>query len=1226
MQATSAADAGPPRASRRYHVLFWPHVVSTPTSDLSGTGDGNRDEPVELSARLKLKLGQVYLHLTHRPREANLPEHPASAPATQDGGARAKHSSFAPSQRSSKQSRWLLLSLPPSRSSLHRHHSPVTSVDKKHEHAGAPSTSSASCAHPHLKQHYTIALTEISPLAAQLPLSAELRSSLHLNRVDRDAATYSSHSTPRAPFMSLASWDLSGAPSALSSNFCCPPGCDLSVTSARPRDSNLSARRASSRRAKSTTATYGQYLDVAEPLRSSTRTLPSPLLTASSKGTGCWQSSSCPGEGDATRGHHSPCTCTSHAPRGKGSRLLTPLVDKAPASQTLPITHLSSSSFGSLTPPQTHAASLRLFTASVILEYEELLGVTFFGVPETAGVANCSSSDDEGHGLLDKASRRFGHRQLHGTLLSSIVPPKQNARRPQSARAPSPHSEVISDDDRGAVTPLHPPHGHLPTPWKCNHATRSPVFAPTAHVCPRKVPELPFKLNQAQTCCLRFLTETDMREFLSCYIEMQTYVKQMQEKSAAAKRWAEAGGRDSGGRQLATSRLTECDKENSVSSEYEVYLRDSTTNSPGSPSTTTYNEHSRHSKALGPRGSSLSTNIVLDDLLRDSQPAASEGIDGGQHDNSKRYTEFSALSTPVQTTVRSHGWQDYLRRKVDPRYGISYATVPLFLWHSFLRLAPSVLYTCQRGFLIVERLPTPSSPDRSEYGSRNSRCAELKASKEASKQRLNDLVCRPLSPIGAALEVAPSTMQPRQRQASPSPEGVSERCPTPLVPVAALKSLPSASTTRSSCDDVKLVLPSVASAPCERTDEHITTFKDVFLCLSESHLLFMNSFGHAWFHFSFDEIVLITHSAAMDSFPTHPFLRFRLKPSECFDTPTFVLMFILLPDVPHHVQLASASASLRPPEAEPVAQRGSARSTSSPSVSAQRATAWASGQAPGESVAVAGHCVSLVEAEEKERLLCRHKALLDIFETVCPRPVERCTFTELMCGENSKAHRARLRQLLLRASTGVPGFPLADNSSDVYAGASSWMAQQHSTTPILCVKLTAGDISVADSDARRSEGAHPPANQPPLASSRSSSARQARDSRRRLSPPHRAPDGSRTSAFAGPTLRWGRDDPGIVLKDAGHDMDFSFERATRTMPLLACKETVSQGYSASSQAFQPHGLYPTRCGSGSAKAKKKNEDGGAKGSSLGGAEDMYIPMAPKKRRSSIVRCVSMKEL
>ncbi|CBZ29298.1 hypothetical protein, unknown function [Leishmania mexicana MHOM/GT/2001/U1103] len=1224
MEATSAADARPPRAPHSYPVLFWLHVMSTPTSDLSGTGDDNRSEPVELGARLKLKRDQVYLHLTYQPREATLPEHPASAPATRAGDASAKHSSFASSQRSSKQSRCLPFALPPSRSALHQNHRSVTPL-KKHEHAEAPATSLASCAHRHLKQHYTVALAEISPLAAQLPLSAELRSSLHLNRVDQDAAAYSSHSTPHAPFMSLASGDLSRAPSALSSNSCYPLSSDLAATSARPQDSNLSARQVSRGRARSTTATYGQYLDVAEPLRSNTGTSPPPLLTASSKGKGCWQSSSCSGDGDATGAQQSPSKCTSHVPRGRVSRLLTPLIDKAPAPQALPITHLSSASFGSSTPPQTRAASVRLSTVNGILEYEELLGVTFFGVAETAGVGNCSSSDDEGHGLVDKA-RRVGRRKLSDTLLNSIVPPKKNVRRMQSARALSPHSEVLSHNHRGAATPLHPPHGHTPTPWKSNHATRSPVLAPTAHVCPPNVLELPFQLHHAQTFCLRFQNEADMREFLSCYIEMQTYVKQMHEKSAAAKRLAEAGGRDSGDGQLATSQLAEDDKEHSVSSQYEVYLRESTTNSLDSPSTATYNEHSHHSKALGPRGSPPCTKIISDDLLRHGQPAVSEEIDGGHHDNSKPYTEFSALSTPVRTTVRSCGWQDYLRHKVDPRYGISYATVPLFLWHAFLRLASSVLYTCQRGFLIVERLPTPSSPNHGEYGSRNAFCAGLDASTEASKQRQNHLVGRPLSPIGAAQEVAPSTMQPRQRQDLPSPEGVAQRHPAPLVPVAAQKLLPSASTIRPSCDDVKLVLPSVASAPCQRTDAHVTTLKDVFLCLSESHLMFMNSFGHVWYHFSFDEIVLITHSAATDSFPTHPFLRFRLKPSECLDTPTFVLTFTLLPDVPRHLRRARASASQPEPEAEPATQRGSARSTSSASVRVYRAAPWGSALAPGESVAVTDNCVSLVEAEEKERLLCRHKALLGIFEMVCPRPVERCTFTELMGGENSKAYRARLRQLLSRASTGVSGFPLVEKSSVVYAGASSRMGQQHSTTPILCVKLTAEDISIAESDRQRSEGAHPPPNQPPLASSRSQSARQVPDSRWRRSPPHRAPDGSRTSAFAGPTLRWGRDDPGVVLRDGGHDMDFSFDRATRTMPLLACKETVSQGYGASSQACQPHGLYPIHCDSGSAKAKQKNEDGGTKGSSHVGAEDMYMPIAPKKRHSSIVRCVSMNKL
>ncbi|GET91247.1 hypothetical protein, unknown function [Leishmania tarentolae] len=1225
MQPTPTGYATPPPTPRRFSVLFWPHIATSSAWDLSDLDDSHRDEPIELSARLKLQQGQVYLHLTYRPCCVSFPEHSTLAPETQPARASGKHSIFAPLQRSAGHSRWVPVTLRPGRSSVQQNHSSRAPAENAHKQTTAPSTSSTGSPHRNPMQHYTIALTEILPLAAQFPLSAKLRSSLHLNIVDRDAATYSSHSTPCPPFVSLASSDLRGAPSALSSNFCRPSSCGPAATSSCRLENSLSSRRGSHGRARSLAATYGQYLDAAEPLHSNAQTPPSPLLNVSSRGIRLWPPSSCLGEGDVATRHHSPCSRTSDAPCGTGSRMLTPLAEKVTALQTLSTTHLRSSSVDSSGPPQLYATSAHLSAANSLLEYDELLGVAFFGVPQTARVGKGSSTDDEGHAPAGKTSRKFGHRKLSGTLMSSLMPLKKDLRQARSPRALSPHSEVRSDDLCGAATPLHLPHGFMPHLWKSNHASRPPVFASTGHARKRKVVELPFKLKEAQTFYLRFLNEADMHEFLNVYIEMQTCAKQAEDMSTSVKRRTKIGRRTSGDRRSGPPWLAEGGRENSVSRECKEYVKDDGQNSLGSSSPVASDEHYRDSKALGARGSLLCTELISDELLRDRQTAVWEELGGGHHDHDRRYTAFTALSTLDSSATHRRGWEDYVRHKADPRYGIRYATVPLFLWHSFLRFASSVLYTCQRGLLIVERLPTPSSPGNSEYGSRNLHCAGLDTCTEALKHSLNDCGRSPLSPIAAAQEVVPSTMQPRQREGFPNHEGVSEQRLASQVPVSAQKLPLPVSMTKSSGDDVKLVLSSVDSSQCQWVGEHISTFKDAFLCLSESHLLFLNSFGHVWFHFSFDEIVLITHSPATHAFQTHPFIRFRLKSCERFDTPTFALTFMLLPDVPHHMRLARGDASQRHPNPASATQPGSPPSTSSLSVSAYGRESWIGDHVPWESVAITDTGVSLVNDEEKERLLGRHKALLDIFETVCARPLERCTFTELVSGKKSKAYRARLRQLLSRASIVGSSAQREANSSGVHTDASLWMEQEYSATPILCIKLNAEDIYGAAGDTRRSERSHPHAPPVSLVPPRSSSTQRTREACHRLSPPHRAPCGFGEGIFARGTLRWGDDDPGIVVQDAGHDMDFSFERATRTMPLLARKEMVSQCKGGFEAHCQPHGLHPTHHGPDSKKAEKAKDEV-AEGDSRGSPEEMYAPMAPKKRCSNIVRCVPMKEL
>ncbi|KAG5471462.1 hypothetical protein LSCM1_01551 [Leishmania martiniquensis] len=1201
MPSTSEADSRPSRSPRWYPVLFQSQAVRTPTSHLRPPQVSHQGESIELSALLELDHGQVYLHLTCRSREATVMKDPVSTPLARTGATTTKQPHFASSHSPVTRRSF---SVPLTERLPHESIRDKTLCEKKHKHAEAVSTLLARAPPYHLKWCYTVALEEILPVAVQRPLSAELRSRLQLDLQDEDAFTYSSHSTPRAALASLAGVDFTGMPSTPSSGACPLPSRSPPIMSSRTRDSNLSARPASSRHAASTATTYGQYLDVAEPFRSNVRSPPSPRPLLSSKGMGGRQSSSSAIDADVTTACHSSSGHTSLVTRESGSRLLTPRMERKCAPRTLPETHLSRLSPDTSTPSQTHAMGVSLGTAPAVGAYEELLSVTFSGVVERAGMHSCSLSNEERDEGREESNKRLRYRKLPRRLHRFVLDEKKGLRRSHSARTVSTTIDAVTDAPKCSATPLQSPQGKQWPRQRSHHAAWSSVLASAAHASEHKAPDLPLALEQASTFCLRFVTEGDLRAFLSCYVSMRRWAAEAEEKevsAAASRRGHGTGNRSASGRRLK-------DGNNSVSSECEAYRRERAANSLDSPSTAAYNECPHDAESFGPRGSPLSRELA-DGLLSDFHLPLVEGSGNGR-EGDKHAAAKNALSTPVRAASRSRDWQDYVRHATDIRYRIAYATVPLFLWYSFLPLASSVLFTCQRGFLIVERLSPPCSPVYSPNGTLNASGAECDTAAEASPPQWRDIVCRLLAPIRTLLEVAPPAV-PQRTDAEDPP-------PIPQRSVASWESSATPATTRATSDGVALVLPSADSATCQPTEDDLTTFKDVFLCLSESHLLFLNSFGRLRFHFSFDEIAFITHSAATGSFPAHPFIRFRLKSSGYFGTPTFVLTFVLIPDVPRLGGIAHAAALPHAPESAPTTQNRPVQRRSPASEAPHAVSCVASRHSLGVSVAATHNYDGFLEDKEKQRLLRRHQALLDSFETVCPRPLDRCTFNELMGTKNGEARNARLRDMAACASAGAFGTHPAPTFSNVRASAFEWGAHHHKTDLLLCIRIDAGDIRIAGPEGQPSKGARLTAAPLSQAVTRISFARQS------TCPAQVVPSGSPTSAFSDATLRWSREDPGIVLRDAGHDMDFSFERAARPTPLLASKEAVSQHFSVPFRNDLRRSVSLTYVGSCSLDAKDKKASGVAKDSEDSGTDETYLPMAPTKRCSSIVRRAAMK--
>lgn len=275
-------------------------------------------------------------------------------------------------------------------------------------------------------------------------------------------------------------------------------------------------------------------------------------------------------------------------------------------------------------------------------------------------------------------------------------------------------------------------------------------------------------------------------------------------------------------------------------------------------------------------------------------------------------------------------WEGYVRRARDPRNDLTFATVPIFLWHSFLPLAGMACYRFDRGFLAVESshgsdseevlspLRTAQHPGKGSSVLGNGAPTGGKPPKY--KQQHNDwntvslIISSPplVSPAVAARSASSSAGNDPQQ---PSPEPHRHRhCAKPL------RSPRSHGPLHPSAKAEHLCLPH-RSVGAE--------FKDCFMCLTESHLLFYNSFGELKVHFSLNHIVAVVFSAATRGGhghgsgaaaaaveegaaaaagdeagahlpPSYPFVCFKIQPGKReMKEPCVFATFTFLPLLPH---------------------------------------------------------------------------------------------------------------------------------------------------------------------------------------------------------------------------------------------------------------------------------------------------------------------------------------
>ncbi|KAG5497690.1 hypothetical protein JKF63_03956 [Porcisia hertigi] len=1233
MLSHSAEDASSSRPSLTYVVLFRPQGVCKLASDLPGALDGPSNESIEVRVCLTQEEDRVLLHLRYPVRDASSLECRSFTTATAVGGGRAKRNRLV--------SRWSFLHLSHGGNSpsvvvneCSRSHKAVRKifVKKKYKHGGAGLTAKADVVRPIQTQQYTIALKGISPVAAQLPLSADLRSRLHLNVADREAATYSSHSTPYVKIPNVTGDERRRAPPALPSNLSMPPSRGLAAVSSRTRDPSLSPHGVRSGFGKATPAAYTQYLDVEEPFRSHGRPSPLPSLTDLNKSVNSRQSNYClGGEGSTTMPHHTPGDHRSNVQSKPGKWLRTPLLETAGAQPTPSVTQLGNPSLSVSTSPPTATTGLSISTTNALLEYEDLLTVAFVGVPESADSQQSSFTDNAGCMLADRKRRLSSYHRLSHRLLGWIERLRKDQQRRPTSSTVSTSSGSSSDTAGSSTKNLHQPHRKRRSPRGGIRSSQSQALPSPADEDPQRGLERSFPLNRLQTFYLRFLDETDMRDFLSGYVALQAFIKELQEKRSASAEGVEEGG--SGGTETGPSdpiRSLVDDGQTSLRGAGGNDLLDGDTNCLHTPPTATYLAVPSDAEPGGSRRSHRSTEKIFNDFLGNGalEVAADSGRERCEGD--KRDSAARPPASVVPSVLCCSGWQHYVQYKMDPRYGLPFASVPLFLWHAFLPFASSVLYSCDRGFLIVERLSPLSSSPQSEDESHDASSPEPHFFTGGPAKRVGKAVCPPRrSTHGTYTKKRETTMSSGRRQTFPNCQGVEKRLLTPPHPEATPESLELTPSSALSWESEKQG-PPVADAAYERNVDHVTTFSDVFLCLSESHLLFVNSFGRLCFHCRVDEVTLITHSAATKSFLTYPFIFFRLRPSEFFGAPTFAFTFTHLPEAPHRPQVTTPTAASRfQPENERATQRGFVPLAWASQASTSDTAHCSRLQSPRAPAAVSGDAVTLLSSREKRRLLRRHKALLDIFEAVSSRPLEKHTFAQLTSCKFDKAQRARLRRLISGVTKKVSMSPLVTKPTGAYGSAPLQTLPQQRTHPIPCVQMDAEDLySITDAEKPHPERVHFTSLLLPCASLwRPSRGRKGQPLRLRALPAYANPSLCQDDAFTGSIPRWSDDDPGLVLQDFNDDMELSLERATRMVPMLVSKEAVCQGYMSSSQESLPHDSRQRRTGSHSAKSKaERGERRGATTTDSGRTEETYAPIVAKKRVSSFVRRTAMNDL
>lgn len=595
--------------------------------------------------------------------------------------------------------------------------------------------------------------------------------------------------------------------------------------------------------------------------------------------------------------------------------------------------------------------------------------------------------------------------------------------------------------------------------------------------------------------------------------------------------------------------------------------------------------------------------------------------------------EFSC-SSPVALDKRrqammkqTEGWMEYLRFPNDPRLQLPFASVPLYLWHSFLPLAPSVLYCCERGYLIAERVQgdaLPEGNDDAYFTSQKQRGPVWQNRGSSSMPPISSGVPLPRQSSNSygshGVAVGESGGAERPVMGSSAPASLVPELP----PMQWLYATPKGD---------------IGAAAAGR----FTFLSDIFLCLSESHFLFVNSFGNLKFQCSIDEVVILAHGGAVADFPDYPFIQLQLCHSDGTEGVGFVLTFSWLPEVPTppKEQRSSIEQLLRrsfgPPSATksamyasttPTPKRGSKLpSDGSPSRfgstgSLDDLATFSKGRSFPVEATVDGHAAptaaasassatgaksgkaAMLPEDEKRRVVQRYQEFLAALEVINPRQTKHRTLQQLRSMPEQLPRRSSLSATRHTSSAPPPhsastGEPSVVNSPVFPQTPSTWMARCYNTQPLLFIAVSAAELRRTEPVQRQLTGR--------------GGGLMAGGQRLRQHHPFSHGGGCNLpSCIASSTAvavvftasPWSSEDEGLVVCNGSSDMEFSMEAATRTMPVLAEKRPLVEQFGAEGGgSFFAHSFQNPWQGEGRQNAQA----------------DAFVPMVPKKKKSVIVQ-------
>lgn len=350
--------------------------------------------------------------------------------------------------------------------------------------------------------------------------------------------------------------------------------------------------------------------------------------------------------------------------------------------------------------------------------------------------------------------------------------------------------------------------------------------------------------------------------------------------------------------------------------------------------------------------------------------AVSDALDEStENEHSLELAEFSASVTPPPTDR----WLNYLHYDVDPHNGLRFAVFPPYLWHEFLSIAPSVLYHVARGMLVVESVvPSQSTGDALLSPICTSKHAEVPQLTVTNAEGISAPARYPsLSPPCAASASSMGSVRGGESPGLVRKQGAL---------TGAGSSFGSPSPAAASWDTVNLVATS--SAPRRDsaaedlsavTSPQHTRFRDCFLCLAESHLLFFNSFAELKLHFRLDSVETMLYSSSEDGFPSDPFCCFKTKAGEDeLEEPALWLTFTFMPWAPR---------------------------SEDPSSDVE--------ETPAVGHSLSGDKDGSMEAQgspqHRQSLIQRQESFLHAFQTVMPRQMKQVPLHELLRGSTPKS-------------------------------------------------------------------------------------------------------------------------------------------------------------------------------------------------------------------------------